>query len=293
MAKRKKGEIFDRQILWLIVTVFLVGLIVGFLFGQKSAFMSKLQGEKGLRPRKVQVAPARKKSFFPPFFFGRAPQVPKIAIVIDDTGNDQHLADLLWSFPEPVTLAILPQLSFSEYYANEGEKHGFEIILHQPLDPIRAVKKEDPGMIHVNMTDEEIVKTFAKNLKSVPTAVAINNHMGSRGTQDYRTVRVVLSELKKRNMFFLDSMTTPFSVVGKEARTAGVPYLQRDIFLDNELESDYIHGQIEELAQMARRNGRAIGIGHCKSNTLHVLRDDIAKLKSQGFKIVPLKELLH
>lgn len=293
MAKSRKRDSLNREVLTLIVTVFIVGIGIGFLFGiravekthkAKSVVIPKAEMPAKERPAMRQPLGERK--------FQPISQKPKIAIVIDDVGYDNHLGDLLWSFPHAVTLAIIPELKFSEFFAKEGKKHGFEIILHQPMEPIRKLAAEDPTMIKTGMNDKTVSKILDKNLKTVKTAVGINNHMGSLATQDRLVMRTVLKELKKKNMFFLDSLTTSQSVGREEAQNIGLPYLSRDVFLDNELEADYIHAQMEQLVHIARSTGSAIGIGHYKYNTLSVLKEELERLKDQGFEVVMLRDLL-
>ena len=318
MVRRKKkggGEFFDRTTLSLVICVFVVGIVVGFFFGRRSAQVSKIKsssfapilspltrgrGKSAAKPggsdalfdggegasEEKQVASL---SLLPSV--GRATKA-RVAFVVGDVGNDNHQEDLLWAFPHSVTLAILPNLPYSEYFAREGARRGFEIILHQPMEPTRKFERDDPGMIYVKMTEAEITQTLINNLKTVPTAVGLNNHKGSLATQNQNTMNAVFRELKHRQLFFLDSLTTPFSIGRGAARKMKLPYLARDVFLDNELEPDYIHGQIGELASLAKRNGSAVGIGHYKASTLAVLKDEIVRLEKEGFEVVSLKELL-
>src|SRR3989338_2575122 len=99
MAKRRRSNAIDRQTLFLIITVFVVGIGVGLFFGKRAATVSKIPARKEHHEPAKEVIP--KKRFFSfPFFGGFAKKgPPKIAIVIDDVGNDDNLKDVLWSFP--------------------------------------------------------------------------------------------------------------------------------------------------------------------------------------------------
>jgi len=107
-------------------------------------------------------------------------------------------------------------------------------------------------------------------------------------------MRIILAELKKRGLFFLDSRTTPNSVVPNVAREIGIKHAVRDVFLDlGEGKSElYVRKQIEKLAAVAVQKKRAIGIGHNKMATLKAIKDSIPYLEKQGIEIVPLKELV-
>jgi len=66
------------------------------------------------------------------------------------------------------------------------------------------------------------------------------------------------------------------------------------VFLDNEKDnSEYIHGQLEELSRIAKKRGRAIGIGHPRPATIAALRKWIAETAKHGIEIVPVSKLMQ
>jgi polysaccharide deacetylase 2 family uncharacterized protein YibQ len=100
-----------------------------------------------------------------------------------------------------------------------------------------------------------------------------------------------MSELKRRNLFFIDSRTTTQTVAHELAEEMGVPVASRSVFLDNDLTSSVIKFQMERLLGIARHSGAAIGIGHPNIETLNLLRDYREKLKTR-VKVVPVSELI-
>jgi len=218
---------------------------------------------------------------------------PKIVFVIDDIGYHDRYETLLFSTGVPLTLAILPQLSFSTHFSKEGEKRGYEIILHQPMEPETRISDPDPGTITTRMNKGEVKKVLTQNLATVPDAEGINNHMGSKVTQNAKTMRWVLEELKKRKLFFLDSMTTENSIGWLTAGEMKVQNLKRSVFLDNENDTKYIESRIRELIESAKLHGFAIGIGHYRQTTLESIKKMSPQIKKQGVQIVNLKEILE
>gem|GEM_PF-3023165 len=51
-------------------------------------------------------------------------------------------------------------------------------------------------------------------------------------------------------------------------REKSIPYLKRDIFLDNQQNSSYIRNRINELIELAKYRGNAIAIGHPRQETI-------------------------
>ncbi len=94
---------------------------------------------------------------------------------------------------------------------------------------------EDPGprrAAHVPPGLAEIERLLDAALASVPGAVGVNNHMGSKATADAAFMDVLLDALGRRGLFFVDSRTTVLTVAASEAERLGVPYLARKVFLD-------------------------------------------------------------
>jgi len=58
---------------------------------------------------------------------------PRLAIVIDDLGNDRAQADALFRVSYPLTLSVLPHLSSSTEIAEEAHRRGYEVLLHLPM----------------------------------------------------------------------------------------------------------------------------------------------------------------
>ncbi|MFH1209029.1 MAG: divergent polysaccharide deacetylase family protein [Candidatus Omnitrophota bacterium] len=223
--------------------------------------------------------------------FHRPTGRPKIAFVIDDIGNHNRCTAQLKSLGSKVTYAILPLLPYSHYYGDLSRQTGAEVILHLPLDTVLD-KIPGRGLIVDTMSPSDILGMLARDLDSVPNHVGVNNHMGSRGTTDREMMTIILTELKRRGLFFLDSYTTKESVVPSVGREIGLPILARGIFLDNEDSKPAIRAQLNQLKAVAREKGNAIAIGHYRAKTLEVLAGEIPRFKKEGFEIITLKEML-
>lgn len=216
---------------------------------------------------------------------------PKIVFVIDDLGYNKRYADLLFSIDRPLTVAILPQITYSKYYAEEAKKRGFETLLHLPLEPESEGEDPGPGLISSRMRAGEVKDILERDLASVPGVVGVNNHMGSRVTRDRALMYLIMKELRSKQLFFLDSMTHPKSAGHRVAYALGMPVLKRDVFLDNIDDYDYISKRIEETAELARETGKAVAIGHIREHTLLAIKDSIPRLEAEGFEISNLKDL--
>lgn len=215
---------------------------------------------------------------------------PKLAIIIDDIGNSKELGEELFKF-KGLTYSILPDLPYSKYFAELGKKEGKEIMLHVPMEPKDNNKYgENDNLLKVSMTSKEIKEKIEKLIKSLDGIRGVNNHMGSKFTEDEEKVRVFLSEIKKRNIFFLDSRTSPDSKAYDIAKEMGIKSYKRDFFLDHNIDEVQIKEQLEKAVNFALQNGYAIAIGHPHKETIKVLKEKLPEI-SKTVDVVPLSKI--
>lgn len=218
---------------------------------------------------------------------------PRLVLIIDDLGESLHQASELASLQFPVTFAVLPQSSKSREVARLAAERGRDVLLHQPMEPRDYPHRADPGpgAMFVGMPEEQIIAILAENLAQIPQAIGVNNHMGSRFTADSAGMGAVLEELKKRGLFFLDSLTTGDSVVQKKARQIGLTHLRRHIFLDNIQDVQAILFQLRKAERLSLSSGEVIAIGHPYPETLAALKI-WEKERDQRVRIVSVSDFL-
>ncbi len=187
-------------------------------------------------------------------------------------------------------MAILPEVGYGPQIAKDAEARGKEVIMHLPMEKALDM----PGTIYTWMGEQQIRDLLAADINDVPGAVGINNHMGVSGTADPATMRVVMSFVRERGLFFVDSGVTGNSVVSQMAAEQGMPALVRDVFLDREEGHDYIRGALNHLRGIALEKGFAIGIGHIKSEGItNLIHEAAAAWVAEGIQLVPVSHLLR
>jgi len=214
----------------------------------------------------------------------------KIAIVLDDWGYHLNTLPIVEDIKYPLTASVLPNIAYSRRVSEELHSRGYEVILHLPMEPEEKYSLEDDTIL-TTMNKDEILAILNKALQSIRYAKGISNHMGSRATSDPRVMEIVLRELKRKHLYFLDSFVTAKSVCRDTSIKLGLKPLKRGVFRDNIEKPEYIKQQIEELKNKARLSGVAIGIGHDRKITLEVLREVMPELAREGYKFIYLSEL--
>jgi len=216
----------------------------------------------------------------------------RIAIVIDDFGyQDQNLILSFCELPQPITFSIFPGEKHTAWIAQQAIEKNHGVMVHLPMEPI-GYPARDPGpnAIFLDYAPEKIAELTQDAFASVPHAKGMNNHMGSRVTQNFAAMKTVLGVVEKWGFFFVDSVTSSQSVAYAIARNMGIPSGRNAMFLDIVEDEDAVVKRLYKLAARARRGDSAIGIGHAKSNTLQALQRMLPELAEQGFVFVLAEE---
>jgi polysaccharide deacetylase 2 family uncharacterized protein YibQ len=214
------------------------------------------------------------------------------AVIIDDLGYNLDAIRVLCEMGRPVTAAILPFASHSKESAEMAAGCGLETMLHLPLESITPTE-HSAGRISSGMSAEEVEARVLECLGEVPGCRGVNNHEGSRTTGDAVMMPMILSVLRERGLYFVDSMTTPESVAFETARRMGVPAAMRRVFLDQNTNDEWIRARILDLFRAARRYGRAVGIGHARPETLAALRKYLGLAPDFGVTLVAASHIVE
>ena len=235
-------------------------------------------------------------------FFKTAPKDPEIAvtpgkeallvIVIDDVGESLTAAQTLADLDYPVTMAIWPRATNAAKCAEMGHARGLEIMIHQPMEPMEYPNvKPGPGAVFTSMQPAEVTRMVNSNIALVPHAVGLNNHMGSRFTQNRQGLEAVLAAMQGKNLFVLDSVTHGSTIFYEVALENGFPSQRRDIFLDVTHSKNAILHQLRKSETLAQSQGYAIAIGHPLPETLLALKE-WQSTRSKNVKLVRVQDLL-
>jgi polysaccharide deacetylase 2 family uncharacterized protein YibQ len=195
------------------------------------------------------------------------------------------------SMEYPISFAFLPYATYTDFWAKRAKELGRDVLVHLPLEPANGIY---PGLgaLHTGMSLETMLRLLKEDLDRVPNAIGVNNHMGSKFTADKKSMEIVLAEVKRRGMFFVDSRTTKDSVAYQVAQSIGVPALERHVFLDHDPRPEAIKEEIRRLEILAKKNGYALAIAHPYETTWKVLYEELPRLKKE-LEIIPVHQILN
>lgn len=223
----------------------------------------------------------------------QAPAQKYAALIIDDMGNSLEAAHDICRLGLPVTVAILPFSLHATETAQLAHECGLEVILHMPMESLgnHHTEKSTPGLLRVSMNDSDLGRTAEDCLAQVPYIRGMNNHMGSKMTEDAHAMSLIFNAMRGKNLYFVDSRTSPHSVAFEQARSMGIPSGVCNLFIDPDREGQTesvaeIKGNFLELVRLAQKQGLAVGIGHPRPATLSAIKECLGTVRDSGVSFV-------
>jgi polysaccharide deacetylase 2 family uncharacterized protein YibQ len=216
---------------------------------------------------------------------------PAVAVVIDDLGLNRRGTAALNRLRAPLTMAFMPYANDLEAQTEAARAAGHELLVHMPMEP-RSNDWPGPNALTSQLGPAELISRLRTNLRSFRGFVGINNHMGSLLTADPVSMGILMTELRQRDLLFLDSRTTSDSVAARQAERIRVPFAERDVFIDNELDVDSVLRGLARAENIAHHKGYAVAMGHPHEVTIEALRRWLSSLDARGIALVPISAIV-
>ncbi len=217
----------------------------------------------------------------------------RLAIILDDLGNDRAAADAIFALPYPLTISVLPNRPHSVDIAQEAHRRGYQVMLHLPMESVGNGKPESEEL-RPGMSARDVSALVNHFLHAVPDVAGVNNHQGSQSTTDAALMEELMPVLREHNLFYIDSRTTTATVAYDAARRVGVRSAFRNVpFLDDVAQVSAVRKQLQRALHEAREKGEAVAIGHPHPATLQALSEVLPQASAQGVRLVFASDLVH
>ncbi len=217
----------------------------------------------------------------------------RLAIILDDLGNNRAAAEAIFALPYPLTISVLPNHAHSVEIAEEAHRRGYQVMLHLPMESIGQGKPESQEL-RPGMSSKEVSALVNGFLRTVPEVAGVNNHQGSQSTADVALMDELMPVLREHRLFYIDSRTTAATVAYDAARRAGVQSGFRNVpFLDDVAEVSAVRKQLRLALREAGEKGEGIAIGHPHPATLKALSEIMPEAQARGIRFVFASELVH
>ncbi len=237
-------------------------------------------GPDGRKPWQVYARP-----------FDRADKRPRIAILLTGLGLSGAATEAaINDLPGGVTLGFNPYAPKLDEWIGYARAAGHEAFLAVAMEPV-DYPRVDPGphTLLISLDRQQNVERLQWVLSRVTGYVGVVTAAGSRFTTSQADLLPILDEIKSRGLMFVDSRSTENSVAGSLAKSIGLPRAVSDLSLDQQQASrDAIDQRLQQLEQIARQTGVAVGLGEVYPVTIERLAQWIPTLERKGIVLAPV-----
>lgn len=220
----------------------------------------------------------------------------KLAIIIDDFGQNRAGVKEMMTIDRHLTFAVMPFLTFTQSDAETAHKNGYEVIVHLPMESYNGkLSWVGPKPILSVLSDQEIQSLVIESFNSVPYAVGANIHMGAKAGDDERVMSDVLDVINVKNVYFVDSRASRHPVSKKIADEKGILCYDRDVFIDGNKSRDYILKALKKAGDLSLKKGYAVAIGHVGTEggkvTASAIKEMLPYFDSNNIQLVYVSEI--
>ncbi len=222
--------------------------------------------------------------------FDRADKRPRIAILLTGLGLSGAATEAaINSLPSGVTLGFNPYAPKLEEWIGYARAAGHEALLSLAMEPI-DYPRVDPGphTLLISLDRQQNVERLQWVLSRVTGYVGVVTAAGSRFTTSQGDLLPILDEIKARGLMFVDNRSAENSVAGSLAKSIGLPRAVSDLALDQQASRDAIDARLQQLEQVTRQTGVAVGLGEVYPVTIERLAQWIPTLERKGIALVPV-----
>ena len=214
---------------------------------------------------------------------------PMVAIVFTNVGLSRTLTDDVLKLPPLMTVGFSPYANDIGKLALRGRREGFESVVDLPMQT-EDYPFTDPGFFGLmdDLSPDENVNRIHSILYQFPGFVGMLAPVGETMTANKDAVKPYLIELKKRGLLFLYVKTPKNAELEDMARVNQYYALGIDVVVDAEPTKGEISRQLQNLVDIAKKQGFAIGLVHSYPSTTDELSHWSESVQGQGVDLVPV-----
>jgi polysaccharide deacetylase 2 family uncharacterized protein YibQ len=121
----------------------------------------------------------------------------------------------------------------------------------------------------------------------------INDPAEGRATEDERAMGALLSEVRRRGLFFVDSRASASSAAYRTALRMGVRAGEGALRLDEEEGVEMIRGALGRLTDLSAAAGQVVGTVYARPNALTAMREALPGLERRGVRFVRAEQVVR
>ncbi len=214
----------------------------------------------------------------------------RIVILVADLGLDEAKTEAaIRRLPSDVTLVFSPYADDLPRWTQRGRDAGHEALLALPLD-VEAFPFVDPGprALLTSLRDAENLDRLAWNLGRFSGYVGVANLIGDRFQSDARAMDLLVAQLERRGLLYVDGVRGGGDLVGRATSETGLPVAFVDLWIDESPSREVIDAALSALEATAKQRAIAVGLARPYPVTIDRLVAWFESLGDKGLVLAPV-----
>lgn len=225
--------------------------------------------------------------------FDQSDRRPRVSVVLYGVGQSASATQTaIQGLPGAITLAFSPYADNLKKHISEARLAGHEVLMMLPMEPTNY-PQFDPGPkgLLTTLDPKANIDRLEWVLSRSSGYIGVASYMGSRFARTHSHMNLVLEQLRRRGLLYLESETAATTLVGEMAKLVRIPYAGNALYLDQRASRPAIESQLRELENLARRQGQAVAMAYPYPVTLERLSLWSREVSKRGFALAPVSAL--
>ncbi|MDR2692879.1 MAG: divergent polysaccharide deacetylase family protein [Chitinispirillales bacterium] len=218
----------------------------------------------------------------------------KIAVLIENFGfeADATTAEYL-SFPEPLTVALLPAGKLAVWTAQIADEYKKEVVLLLPMEPLpQQYDKYKNSMVMIHYSDDNIRNIISQAATAIPNFSGVCNFHGAKVMEDSRVMGIILSEVSKRKAYFVHTDISKKSVTPQLTKSMKIPNAPIQGSIDAAATAEQVKEKLRRYSVTAEKTGKVLIKAQPSTAFIKALKEETEAFKKNGIKLVYVSELV-
>lgn len=219
-----------------------------------------------------------------------AKRTPRLTVVLTAVGlNEAASRAAIERLPSAVAIAVAPVASDPAAWVDAAKATGRAALLEIPMEPV-TYPRVNPGPLTLLAGDDakENLARLKQALDKAPEVDGVASYLGGRFSSVRGAVQPVMAELKKRNLFVLETDPTPLSHLLRTAAEIDMPAASSFVSLDKSGRSSDLAEGFARLEEAAKVKGHAIGVAVAVPKSVEAIEAWARQLEKRGFRLTAL-----
>jgi polysaccharide deacetylase 2 family uncharacterized protein YibQ len=217
----------------------------------------------------------------------------RVAILLRGVGrDDRNSNEAVTKLPPAISLGFMPFIGVSQQWARKAREFGHEIIVQLPLEPSDyPINNPGPETLLSSLSGDDNLSRMKTILGRFDNYTGVSNYLGGKMLQSEAALRPIVQGLKSKGLIYVGEGNNSHVLLRRLAGEVGLRYGAADMMIDAHPAPEEIRKALDRLAELARKDGSAIGMGYASRSTIEQLQAWSQTLAAEGITLVPVGAL--